>query len=234
MLTEKANWKLAMENARECYHCPGAHPELARSFPVGAPAHFDFGEDKRQERFMARLAKSGLPIGPVEGEWWQAVRFTLNDGFKSMTMDGRHSVKKLMCDVRGGDIGSLRWSVEPHGFAHATADQLFMFSAMPVGPRETHIISKWLVHEDAVEDVDYKVEALAELWTRTNVQDRDLVENNQIGVESLGFRPGPFSPEAEALAIRFVNWYCRTARSFLDETGATRARLAEAASDGVI
>jgi Rieske 2Fe-2S family protein len=80
VLIEKANWKLAMENARECYHCPGAHPELARSFPVGASAHFDFGEDRRQEEFAARLEELGLPIGPVEGDWWQAVRFTLNPG----------------------------------------------------------------------------------------------------------------------------------------------------------
>ncbi len=28
----KANWKLFMENSRECYHCPGSHPELLKSF----------------------------------------------------------------------------------------------------------------------------------------------------------------------------------------------------------
>ena len=33
-LVEKANWKLVMENARECYHCAACHPELKRSFPV--------------------------------------------------------------------------------------------------------------------------------------------------------------------------------------------------------
>jgi Rieske 2Fe-2S family protein len=228
VLVEKANWKLAMENARECYHCPGAHPELAQSFPVGASAHFDFGEDRRQEEFVARLEQLGLPIGPVEGDWWQAVRFTLNPGFKSMTMDGAHSVGKLMCAVGDGDIGSLRWSVEPHGFAHATADQLFMFSVVPVSPRETIIVSKWLVRADAVEGVDFKVEDLARLWTRTNLQDRDLVENNQAGVDSLGYTPGPYSPEAEALAIRFVDWYCRKARGYLDERGVRRAPLTEA------
>jgi Rieske 2Fe-2S family protein len=223
VLVEKANWKLAMENARECYHCPGAHPELAQSFPVGASAHFDFGEDRRQEDFVERLTTIGLPTGPVEGDWWQAVRFTLNEGFKSMTMDGGHSVKKLMCEIGEGDIGSLRWSVEPHGFAHATADQLFMFAAMPVAPRETVIVSKWLVHKDAEEDVDYTVDDLTRLWTRTNLQDRDLVENNQIGVDSLGYRPGPYSPDAEALAIRFVDWYCAKARAYLDEVGGRRA-----------
>ena len=223
VIVEKANWKLAMENARECYHCAGAHPELAQSFPVGASAHFDFGEDQRQALFEERLAHLGLPIGPVEGDWWQAMRFTLNEGFQSMTLDGRHSVKKLMCDAGEGDIGSLRWSIEPHGFAHATADQVFMFSVVPVSPRETHIVSKWLVHKDAVEGVDYSLDELTDLWTRTNLQDRALVENNQAGVDSPGYRPGPYSPDAEALALRFTDWYCGAARTYLQSQGAWRA-----------
>jgi Rieske 2Fe-2S family protein len=226
VIVEAANWKLAMENARECYHCSGAHPELAQSFPVGASAHFDFGEDRRQEDFQARLAGLGLPIGPVEGAWWQAVRFTLNDGFQSMTLDGRPSVKKLMCEVGDGEIGSLRWSIEPHGFAHATADQIFMFSAVPVGPRETRVVSKWLVHKDAVEGVDYTLDDLTALWTRTNLQDRALVETNQLGVDSPGYRPGPYSVDAEALALRFTDWYCDTARNYLVEKGAWRSQPA--------
>ena len=219
VIVDRANWKLAMENARECYHCGTGHPELARSFPVGVSAHFDFGEDKRQEVFAGRMAAAGLPMGPAEGDWWQAARFTLNDGFKSMTADGAHSVKKLMVEAGDGDIGSLRWSIEPHAFVHATADQVFMFSVVPVSPRETHIVSKWLVHKDAVEGVDYTVDGLSHLWNVTNLQDRALVENNQIGVDSVGYRPGPYSPDAEALAIRFVDWYCATAKRYLQEAG---------------
>jgi len=221
-LEEKGNWKLVMENARECYHCATSHPELAQSFPTGASAHFDYGEDRRQERFAARMARVGLDVGPIEGDWWQAMRFILNDGFKSMTMDGDFAVKRLLCEIEAGDVGSLRWSVEPHAFAHATADQVLMFSAMPVGPRDTVVTAKWLVHKDAVEGVDYDLDTLTTLWARTNLQDRDLVENNQAGVNSPGYRPGPYSPDAEALAIRFVDWYCATARDYLDRQGPGR------------
>ena len=31
-LIERADWKLVMENARECYHCRAGHPQLMRSF----------------------------------------------------------------------------------------------------------------------------------------------------------------------------------------------------------
>ncbi len=214
-LVENANWKLVMENGRECYHCQTGHPELSRTFPVGASAHFDLEGDMTAV-FEARMADLGLPVGPAEEDWWQAIRFPLNPEHKSMTMDGQLSVRKLMCEAGAGDIGSLRWAVEPNSFCHSTGDYTFSFSAMPVGPSETHVVSKWLVHEDAVEGVDFEVEALADLWTRTNLQDKELAENNEAGVRSPGYRPGPYSTEAESLTIRFVDWYCRTARMYLE------------------
>jgi Rieske 2Fe-2S family protein len=213
-LVENANWKLVMENGRECYHCATGHPELSRTFPVGASAHFAFEGDTTAV-FEARMAELGLPVGPAEEDWWQAIRFPLNAGQQSMTLDGQLSVRKLMCEAGSGDIGSMRWAVEPNSFCHSTGDYTFAFSAMPVGPSETHVVSKWLVHEDAVEGVDYDVAALADLWTRTNLQDKELAENNAAGVRSPGYRPGPYSAEAESLTIRFVDWYCATARRYL-------------------
>jgi Rieske 2Fe-2S family protein len=159
----------------------------------------------------------GLGTGPVEGAWWQAMRFPLNDGAVTLSMDGRLSCARLMCDAANGDIGSMRWSLEPHTFAHATSDVTFMFSAMPTGPEETVVTSKWLVHKDAVEDVDYRIDELTELWTKTNLQDRDLCEANQRGVNSLGYVPGPYSEEAEALVKRFVDWYCDEAGKYVDQ-----------------
>jgi Rieske 2Fe-2S family protein len=215
-LVEKANWKLVMENARECYHCPGAHPELSRSFPIGASGHFDYGDDPTLDNFNARMSALGLGVGPVEGDWWQAMRFALNEGYRSMTPDGRPAVSKLMCPIGEGDIGSLRWSTEPHSFSHAFSDYLFMFSALPLAPNETLVMAKWLVHRDAVEGVDYDLERLTDVWTQTNLQDRDLVEVNQRGVNSPGYRPGPYSPDAETLALRFTDWYCAEARTRLE------------------
>lgn len=216
VLVENANWKLVMENARECYHCSTSHPELSTTFPVGMSNHFDFGEDVLAKEFETAMAAHDFALEPIEGSWWQLARFRLNEGSVSITVDGKRVVNRLMCDANGGDVGSMRWALDPHCFAHATGDHVFMFSAMPVGPNETHVIGKWLVHKDAVEGVDYDVNALAELWTRTNLQDKMLAENNQMGVNSLGYTPGPYSQEAEMLAQRFVDWYCDKARSYLD------------------
>ena len=217
-LVEYANWKLVMENARECYHCATGHPELSLSFPVNSVAHF-YGGGQETNPFTQKMEAMGLPSSAVQEDWWQAMRFQLNLGSVAMTMDGQFNVKKLMSDVNGGDIGSMRWAVEPHHFAHSTSEYTFAFSAMPVSATETHVYSKWLVHEDAVEGVDYTIDSLAELWTRTNLQDKGLAENNQLGVNSPGYAPGPYSPEGEPLVIGFIDWYCAKAQSYLAAHG---------------
>jgi glycine betaine catabolism A len=230
-LVERANWKLVMENARECYHCAARHPGLAIPFPVRRGSRHR--ESPIVQRFEARMAAVGLPVGPVEGEWWQASRFPLNDDCISLTEDGKPRVSKLMCEIARGDVGSLRWALDPHSFCHALGDYLVMFSAMPTAPQETIVTCKWFVHKDAVAGVHYTVEGLTKLWTETNLQDRDLAENNQRGVNGKGYRPGPYSEEAEQLVIRLVNWYCATARRYLDDSaeraGQARQRNAQLA-----
>ena len=219
VLVENANWKLVMENGRECYHCSTGHPELSKTFPVGMSKHFDSGEDARVMAFEEKMDALGLPQTPVEGHYWQIARFALNEGCVSISGDGKHLSKKLMCDANEGDIGSMRWAVDPHCFVHCTADHVFMFSAMPVGPNETHVTGKWYVHKDAVEGVDYDVEKLISLWTMTNLEDKMLAENNQLGVNSPGYTPGPYSQEAEMLAQRFTDYYCDKSRAYIEAHG---------------
>jgi glycine betaine catabolism A len=219
VLVEHANWKLVMENARECYHCGTGHPALAKTFPVDMSRHFDSCEDDRNKRFEATMEASGLPHKAVEGHWWQIARFALNKGCVSISKSGQHFSKKLMCDVNDGDIGSMRFALDPHCFVHCTADGVFFFSAMPVGPNETHVFSKWYVHKDAVEGVDYDIPTLIDLWTETNLEDKALAENNQVGVNSVGYTPGPYSPEAEMLALRLTDWYCDKAHDYIATHG---------------
>ncbi|MBO0902739.1 aromatic ring-hydroxylating oxygenase subunit alpha [Jiella sonneratiae] len=216
-LVERGNWKLVMENARECYHCAVGHPELALTFPIGEARGAQFAKDgdPRHEAFDRRLDACGLKKGPHLGPWWQVERFPLREGQVSLTMDGQPAVKKLMIAGEDADVGSLRWAIEPHSFCHSTADTTVYFSAMPTATNETIVTCKWLVHEDAVEGVDYDVERLTALWNVTNLQDRDLVELNQRGVNSLGYTPGPYCEDGESYVVRFIDWYCEKAQDFI-------------------
>ena len=215
-LTERGNWKLVMENARECYHCPTSHRELSRTFPVhNTGGQYRVEGDPRHESFVARLEALGIGLGPHTGPWWQVERLSLNAGQASLTIDGKPAVKRAMVDGDDLDLGSLRWAIDPHMFCHSTADTTVTFSAMPTGPNETVVTCKWLVHKDAVEGVDYEIDHLTKLWTITNLEDRDLVENNQRGVNALGYVPGPYCEAREAYLMRFVDWYCAAATAYV-------------------
>jgi Rieske 2Fe-2S family protein len=181
--------------------------------------HFDADGDERLLAFADTMAQHDLTADAIEGSWWQLARFALNKDVVTLSMTGQHVVKKLMLDLNDGYVGSMRLAVDPHCFMHATADHVFIFSAMPVSPTETHVFGKWYVHKDAIEGEDYEVEELIDLWTRTNLQDKELAENNQKGVNSPGFVPGPYSAEAESLALRFTDWYCDTAKAYLTDVG---------------
>ena len=52
-IIEKGNWKLVMENNRECYHCAGSHPSLCRTFP-DRPGYTSMDEKGNVEPVIAR------------------------------------------------------------------------------------------------------------------------------------------------------------------------------------
>ena len=80
---------------------------------------------------------------------------------------------------------------------------------------ETAVTTKWLVHKDAVEGVDYTIDELTHVWMMTNDQDRQIVEENQLGVSSPVYTPGPYAPDHEGGVMQFVEWYCTAMESSL-------------------
>jgi glycine betaine catabolism A len=211
VLMEQANWKLVMENARECYHCAVSHPELKLSFPVNMKPGYDFTEGEHNQRFIESMRQLGLDTDAIESDWWHIGRYPLNPGFETMSLDGNMLVSRRLASLDASSLGGLRWATEANSFCHVFADYAMMFAAVPIGPQETRVTCKWLVHRDAREGTDYDIERLTELWTATNLQDRALSENNQRGVNSRGYVPGPYSEKAEDFLIRFNHWYLATA-----------------------
>jgi len=205
-LIEKANWKLAMENARECYHCATSHPELRIAYPIAHGAAVTDEQRAYEQRFAKRMAGLGVATHSANGDWWHVERYALNPGMESISRDGRAVVRRRLIESAEPEFGGFWWATQPNTFCHALADYAFIFSVIPLGPEETRIDSTWLVHQDAIEGVDYDIASLTETWTETNLQDRRLAENNQSGVNSVGYRPGPYSNE-EDFVSRFGSWY---------------------------
>jgi len=216
-LVERANWKLVMENARECYHCRARHLQLMHSFRDFTTQDIYQEPEPWLRDFWARCESRGLKNGPVSGTDFEAGRFALADGVVSITIDGKSAVTKKLGAVGDGDVGTMWWAVQPNCFNHAVGDYAFLFQALPTGPQETVVTAKWVVNKDAVEGVDYDLARLIEVWNSTNNEDRWLAENNQRGINSIAYVPGPYSEITEARVLRFVDWYCAASRAFIAE-----------------
>jgi len=162
------------------------------------------------------LQELGLYVPSITTDWWSVARVPLNGGRHTYSTDGQPLVRQKLIEQDGSRIGIVRWAIEPNNFCHMSVDSAFMFSANPTGPTTTMVTAKWLVHKDAVEGVDYNVPDLIRLWDETNKQDRDLVENNQRGVNGAGYVPGPYSPIAEPLVLSFIDWYHAMTSRFIE------------------
>jgi Rieske 2Fe-2S family protein len=90
------------------------------------------------------------------------------------------------------------------------------FSLTPISPDKTLLRTSWLVHEDAVEGVDYDPERLAALWRKTNEQDGHFSAINHRGIASDGYIPGPYAVE-EKLVDDFKSFYVSRANAALEK-----------------
>jgi len=228
-LIDNANWKLVMENNRECYHCESNHPELLQSldgkgFGKGLPEDNTSGEASQAESAIeaqrAGWRASGLNSEPVEfpdGWWHRVARIGLAEGANSQTLDGKPACDKLIWPHGDDHNTSLSVWTQPNSWHHFCCDHVVSFSVMPLTADKTLVRTSWLVHEDAVADVDYDLDHLTAVWRATNDQDRVLAEMNHAGICSDGYRPGQYSAE-EKFVETFKEFYVDNAKSVLNVT----------------
>lgn len=87
------------------------------------------------------------------------------------------------------------------------SDHAVVSYLIPLGPDRTLVRTKWLVHAEAVEGVDYQVDQLTSVWKATNAQDASLVAISQQGTQDPGYVPGPLSRYTETYIEGFAKWY---------------------------
>jgi len=51
------------------------------------------------------------------------------------------------------------------------------------------------------------VDRLINLWDVTTKEDKYIITQNNAGVNSNFYQPGPYSPVFEQLCINFIRWY---------------------------
>jgi Rieske 2Fe-2S family protein len=150
-----------------------------------------------------------------QDERWRFVRIPFVGSAVSYTMDGKAAVRRRLGAVPFDNAGSCLYFHYPNTWNHYLSDHVLNFRVLPIGPQETEVTTTWLVHKDAVEGMDYDLKRLTEVWLATNDEDRRIVEENQQGILSPGYLPGPYSPVQEGGVNQFVDWYCQTLRENL-------------------
>jgi Rieske 2Fe-2S family protein len=190
----KANWKFSAETFIECYHCAPNHPTLMKLMdPL-----------KGMEAWDPRKATDDLVIysGDISCDF-------LQPNFKSFTADGEFKCKKPLGDGVNWrpEIAGLGWY--PQFGMFASPDHAYTMSWKPIAAGLSEFRSTWMVHEDAVEGVDYNIDEVVALGDLINEEDKRVCENYQIGVESSGYRPGPYHPVFEGPVRAFNYLYLR-------------------------
>jgi Rieske 2Fe-2S family protein len=209
----EANWKLVVENSRECYHCGVAHPQYCKAVgfaaAIGSVAHeaecASIEEQRMQEVKELGLEVEGVPFQPES--WYHHRRFFLRPGFVTESIDGL-PVAPLMGSLPDADTGVFAVVTLPNMLFEASRDYVMTLRLIPKGPQLTEAEVCWLVRGDAQEGTDYDLDRLTEFWRLTSEQDWKLCEDNQLGVNSSKYLPGPYGPK-ETGVEHFVQWYLK-------------------------
>ena len=255
-LIEDSNWKLVMENNRECYHCEAGHPELTCTFfptygyePDEIPKRLQPAYQRyldAEDQLHANCDRNGLPYALVEElsgrpTGFRIERAALDGKGESYTMDGSAASAKLLGNLDTFVLGRASLHVQPNMWFHAMGDHVVTFSLLPLAEDKTLVRTTWLVHADAEEGVDYDLDNLTTVWIKTNEQDATFCERGHLGISSPAYVPGPYAP-TESQVDDFVTWYIERLKAHRDElvsrawsTGvrATGSRAEGSRADGV-
>jgi Rieske 2Fe-2S family protein len=212
-----ANWKLAVENYCECYHCGPAHPEYSRGHSL---AHHGVRSGPLFDQVMARAEACGLSAKSVNRMFQDAPGFGADFGYDRYPLIADHltgsedgkPVAPLLGSIRDYDGGTTDLQIGPAMFGLMYCDHVVLYRFTPRSVSTADCDITWLVRGDAEEGRDYDRARLTWLWDVTTHADKDIIERNQQGVNSRYYVPGPLSA-MENFTWKFISWYLDTLRS---------------------
>ena len=211
-----ANWKLAVENYTECYHCAPSHPEYSRGHSLAEP---EARSSDLMDQVMARAAACGLSEKAVNSIYLDAEGFGADYAYERYPMwrghitgseDGK-PVAPLMGEIRDYDGGCTDFQVGPVTFALAYCDYIVIYRFSPDGKDRSVCDITWLIDGEAEEGRDYDEDKLIWLWDVTTHADKRIIERNAEGVRSRFYQSGPLST-MEDYTWKFLAWYLEALR----------------------
>ena len=213
-----SNWKLAVENYQQCYHCAPAHPEYSLSHSL--KIEDEPGFDEAQEKMMENLESCGLKEFEVNKDFsnkdpnqeqYAYSRYALFDGYMTGSKDGK-PLAPLLGDIKEFNQGCSDFNIGPVSYFLAYCDHIVGYIFTPVSQNQCQCDIYWLVNKDAEEGKDYDKDKLMWLWDVTTYADETIIVNNQKGVNSIKYKSGPYT-DKEQSTRRFIKWYLSELKS---------------------
>jgi Rieske 2Fe-2S family protein len=152
-----------------------------------------------------RIGRLTDGVEHAEGVYHQIHRVPIREGFVTQSRDGR-PLAPLMGDYTEYDGAVTSIEFFPLIWLVCCNDYAMLTRFTPLSVLETEAKAIWLVRGDAVEGRDYQIDDVTWLWRRTLEEDIEITENNQKGVSSRAYRPGPYS-EMERPIEKLIQWY---------------------------
>ena len=193
-----ANWKLALENYMECYHCAPAHLEYSRPHSLKDPSSANIELKNCMLKKSMDVGLSGeelrinlLESNNVEMDFYFS-RYPLFQGYKTGSKSGE-KLAPLLGRLKDFDGGTSDIQIGILNNFLSYSDHVIGYRFIPRSIQITDIEVIWMVREDAEEGKDYNLEDLTWLWHCTSQDDERIIALNQKGVNSNHYVPGPLS-----------------------------------------
>jgi Rieske 2Fe-2S family protein len=189
----EANWKTITENYHECYHCPSIHPALCAVTPP------DSGEN---------FPHDGL---------WVGGSMILKDFAETMSLTGEsHGVRlRGLSDAQAREVHYI--GLFPNLLISLHPDYMMTHRFEPLGPGTSRVECQWLFPPEVKDRSDFTPDYASEFWDITNREDWLACESVYRGLQSAGFRQGPFAWSEDEVHI----FMAMVAQGYIDGVAST-------------
>lgn len=183
-----ANWKVVFQNYSECYHCSLVHPQLTPITSAKTSSN-DFVEGK-------------LLGGPM----------VLSEQYETVATGGKLCGEVFSDLLESDKRHAYFYTLFPSLFISPHPDYVLTHRIERKSVDCTVITCEWLFPLDVVASSGFDAEPAVDFWDLTNRQDWKVCELTQLGVKSLGYEPGPYSP-LESMLAAFDEHYLKELQS---------------------
>jgi len=173
----QANWKVAWDNYLENYHIPVGHPGLNRLLDV---------QDEGVE------LTSGVSYGV----------FTVKEKPSKVDIERRYQELFHYANERVPEAVKGKWvqfGIHGNLGIDLYPEMLDIFQLIPMSPDITVVRATFFGHPNPTAEEQELRRLNVEINNSVNDEDRELCERVQLGLQSTGYEPGPFSEEEQGL-----------------------------------